>query len=265
MITLENPVQQQSPQKSSKKRWFRDILSLSSKIHYLLWRTLGGQKPILVKFEDGSKLEVRAKPKIDDMTAHEIFVAQTYEQPAVVPKIFPKLIVDVGANIGCSLIYWANLYPQAKLIAFEPNPENLLMLYKNLDHNSLMERVLVINSALSNKTGKAFLTNDENESMLADTAEGSTFPIVVRDFFEEIGQEKIDLLKIDIEGGEYPILLDQRFEQLSVQLLVMEWHNTSEIDNGFKWCSGRLKSMGYSVVEGKLNYENAGTLWAWKA
>jgi Methyltransferase FkbM domain len=69
---------------------------------------------------------------------------------------------------------------------------------------------------------------------------------------------------MDIEGGEYAILNDQRLETVNINTIVWEWHNTEEIPNGHQWCSERLTALGYNVTDGQLRYVNTGILWAWK-
>jgi Methyltransferase FkbM domain len=94
--------------------------------------------------------------------------------------------------------------------------------------------------------------------------EPGRLPIKVRDFFTEIGCQPIGLLKMDIEGGEYAILSDRRFDTLDVRIIVLEWHNTQEVANGRQWCGERLSSLGFSIADGAIRYANAGIIWAWK-
>lgn len=249
---------------TQERKWLRDSLTPASRIKYLLWRLSKSKKTVVVNLEKEGKIEIRPQPTTDMVTGYEMFVAEAYKQPSAVPKISPNLIIDIGANVGYSLVYWANLYPNAKIVAFEPHPAHLEMIYKNIHHNSLSNKVKVIESAASNKNAQSFLTDNENESIVVDDYKSGTISIKVRDLFEEIGNEKIDLLKMDIEGGEYSILGDRRFEKLNVQTLVLEWHNTEKIDNGLEWSKTRLISLGYQVIEGQLNYEKAGILWGWK-
>jgi FkbM family methyltransferase len=249
---------------SKDMKWFRDALTPASRLRYLLWRVSKSNQTIVVNLQRGGRLEIRPQPTTDTITGYEIFSAEAYEKPQQVPTFSPKFIVDIGANVGHSLVYWANLYPESKLIAFEPHPEHLLMVYKNLQHNSLLNRVHVVGSAASNKNAKSFLTNNENESIVVDDYQAGVFQIKVRDLFEEIENETVDLLKMDIEGGEYPILADPRFEKLDARMIVLEWHNTPEVPNGLEWCKNRLVSLGYQVTAGKLTYPTAGILWAWK-
>ncbi len=138
------------------------------------------------------------------------------------------------------------------------------MLYRHLELNALLNRVRVVGSAISNCNAECFLTDNENESVVVEKYKPGRLLIKVRDFFTEIGSQTIDLLKMDIEGGEYALLKDKRFETLDVRMLVLEWHDTAEISNGREWCSERLSSLGFNITDGEIRYAKAGILWAWK-
>ena len=61
------------------------------------------------------------------------------------------LIIDCGAHIGISTLYFKKLYPQAKVIAFEPNPETFKLLELNVRQNNL-RNVELVNAAVSDST-----------------------------------------------------------------------------------------------------------------
>ena len=84
------------------------------------------------------------------------------------------------------------------------------------------------------------------------------------DFFASLGAGPIDLLKMDIEGGEYELLEDPRFAALPVSRLVLEWHKTIDHPDGKAWCERRLTSLGYTVVQGKWSSEHNGLLWGFR-
>lgn len=245
-------------------KWLRDLLRPADRLKYLLWRVSKSKKPVVVKLQDGKRLILRPRPTTDLGTAFEIFISQAYLRPAIVPEPKPELIVDLGANVGYSVLHWAQSYPTARLIAYEPHPVQLGILNRHLELNVLQSRVEVIGSAVSNTNAESFLTDDENESVLTVEDKPGRLPVTVRDFFKEIGSQRIDLLKMDIEGGEYSILSDDRFEKLDVRTIVMEWHNTDEVPDGRQWCIERLTSLDFKVSDGALRYDRAGMLWAWK-
>ncbi len=248
-----------------KVKRLRDLLKYPDQLRYLLWRISKTKHAIAVRLKSGTSLTIRPEPTTDLATAYEIFIAQAYRKPELVPDLSPNLIVDVGGNVGFSIIYWAAMYPHAQLITFEPLAAHVLMINKNIVHNQITDRIKIIGNAVSNKKYQAFMVERENESILVDYAkETNCHQVNVLDLFEEIGDQKIDLLKMDIEGGEYSILEDDRFGKLNVKQVVLEWHNTDEISNGYQWCKNRFSDLGFETIDGELRYPQAGILWAWK-
>ena len=75
----------------------------------------------------------------------------------------------------------------------------------------------------------------------------------------------IDLLKMDIEGSEYPLLADSRFERLDVKALVVEWHVTAEhpASEGRDWCLERLHQLGYQT-QITCDEVDHGIIWAFR-
>jgi Methyltransferase FkbM domain len=95
--------------------------------------------------------------------------------------------------------------------------------------------------------------------------------IEIIDFFDVIGEARIDLLKLDCEGAEYDLLMDKRFERLDVRNLVMEWHETPVHPTAEHDLSSRLLELGWELqipadtvhepLEG-TDLMRAGLIWA---
>lgn len=244
----------------------RDLFPLLDYWRYLFWRLIRSSKPIIVELQNRIKIILRASPVTDLQIAYEIFVLEVYQKPNEAPEISPQLIVDVGANVGYSVVYFADKYPDAKLVAFEPHPTNITLLDRHVEINALQSRVNIEKVAVSNCNSELFLTDAGGYSALVESNENENeyLPVKARDFFTWIGTRTVDLLKMDIEGGEYAILNDARFKSTDIRMIVLEWHNSKEISDGYKWCSERLTSLGYKLIDGKLKDESIGLLWAWK-
>lgn len=125
----------------------------------------------------------------------------------------PKVIFDIGANIGAASLLFANSYPNAMIYAFEPEPENFKILCENV---KAYPNVKPFNFALGGKTEKRQLRPSDDEYNLGgfsvhdqgvDMSKPTT-EIDVVDIRDVITNEKclIDLVKIDTEGCEYEIL-----------------------------------------------------------
>lgn len=125
-------------------------------------------------------------------------------------------VVDVGANIGYYTLLAAKLVgPSGKVYAFEPEPKNFSILSKNISINNF-RNVVVLPKAASDKNDKAFLylseTNNEGHRIY-NLGEGrkkiEIESVSLDDFF--VGQEeKIDFIKIDVEGAEMAVLEGMR-------------------------------------------------------
>jgi len=244
----------------------RDLFQPLDRLKYLAWKKARLGAPTVFRLRTGERLFLRAEPAADVATAFEIFVAEVYRQVGPEPDPSVRRIVDVGANVGMSLVYWARRYPNARLVAFEPHPVHLASLRRNLEENGISDRVELHAAAACAHAGTVQLTDDEVCSSVVSEPNGRTRTrsIEAVDFFAALGPGPIDLMKMDIEGGEYELLGDARFTALRIPLLVLEWHNTTEHPDGRKWCEDRLSSLGYTVVPGKWSSDDVGQLWGFR-
>ena len=117
----------------------------------------------------------------------------------------PKLIVDCGANIGYSTVFFANEYPDAQIVAIEPDKTN----FKFLQYNTIFyDNVKPLNSALWHCETSLRIYDKEtaaNGYMTVETNAEDSEAIqstTLSKILAEAGAEKIDLLKIDINGAE---------------------------------------------------------------
>jgi FkbM family methyltransferase len=125
------------------------------------------------------------------------------------------VVVDIGANIGYYTLIAAKLVGNKGIVyAFEPEPSNYKLLCKNIQANGYTN-IVPIGKAVSKTTGKtklyvnAAMTNFSSfgkdnvltHSKNLDCLEVET--ITLDDFFERtVGDDRIDLMKIDVEGAE---------------------------------------------------------------
>lgn len=128
------------------------------------------------------------------------------------PQFKPKIVYDVGANIGIVSVILAMIYPESKIFAFEPVKANFDLLRENVSH---YENVMPIHAALGNDgydhTGRRIIYPSEDPTNQGgfSTAikSGMGFEISVIDTGQAISQYGIpELIKIDCEGAEHEIL-----------------------------------------------------------
>src|SRR5438067_3736185 len=130
------------------------------------------------------------------------------------PALEPQVILDIGSNIGASILFFHEQFPAARIYGFEPHPETFRVLQKNVGS---LPSVEVFNYGL----GAA----DANMSVPFDGADFSRFmsedktadwsgPLTptacqlkhAGDVVRNLGVTRVDLIKIDCEGVEYAVL-----------------------------------------------------------
>lgn len=117
------------------------------------------------------------------------------------------LILDCGANIGYTVLNYKRLFPKARILAFEPDPEFVPILRRNIERNGLND-VQVINSAVWTEDGQVpWYCEGVDGSRIVQENEFSdeivTVPSV--DLAKYLLQD-IDLLKLDIEEAEFDVI-----------------------------------------------------------
>lgn len=157
----------------------------------------------------------------------QIFLDQVYH---FFPDNFePSVIIDAGSNIGFSSIWFANKFPKSRIISIEPEVNNFHLLEKNTRKYT---NIFPLNVGLwykdgfldivSGTTGSwGFETIEKFESTNSKSIKSKSINTICEHF--EI--DSIDLLKIDIEGAEMDLFLNNPEEWLrKVKILMIETH-----------------------------------------
>lgn len=197
----------------------------------------------------------------DCMSAYEIFQTEVYSPARLLGDV--EHVVDLGAYVGFSCLYWLRMWPSCRVIAYEPHPSQAEAARKNIAANGFSEAVEIRTAAASVANGRVYLVPGGMSSRLTEEAGGGEIPVEVRDVFQDLLGRRIDLLKIDIEGSEYEILSDRRFASLLPRAIFLEVHPSKSHPQGKKWCSERLQNLGYRV-ENYLNMSGVAMLAAVK-
>jgi hypothetical protein len=147
----------------------------------------------LVRLRDCSAvLELWVSEFSDLHVIREAFGDRVYALPE---HLQPRTIVDLGANIGASVLWFNRRFPNAEIHAVEPDRRALEKLRRNADH--AWSSSLVAEAARGGRPG---------------TVTALALPALLR---ERVGRERVDLLKLDIEGAEWEVLPRLRLAELA--------------------------------------------------
>lgn len=138
----------------------------------------------------------------------------------------PRFIVDAGAHIGFSSLFFAKRFPRAIIIAIEPEPSNFDLLCKNVrDH----QQIKPLNIALWNRKTHLRIHDPGAGTWgfrVREDASDNDIPAVrLQDIISEYNIERIDILKIDIEGAEIEVLEGYQSWIKLVKALIIELHD----------------------------------------
>ena len=162
----------------------------------------------------------------------------------------PDIIVDLGANIGISTMAFADKYPDAKVIAVEPDKNNFEILnfntrkYKNI---ITINKAIWINDemvSLENPVGlsNSFIFKKSYDDNLKNTIQA----ISLNSLMEQFNILRIGLLKVDIEGAEQEIFLEGNNNWIKkVHHISIEFHDSKVAEK----ISKLLKYMNFDEAE----------------
>ncbi len=167
----------------------------------------------------------------------EIFIKGTYDIDLQEDN---PTIIDAGANIGVAMLFFKWKYKNAKILCFEPNENCLRYLYQNISSNELTN-IEIYEAFLSNTTSEiniAFPTSNltslnAKEMLQNETSSDSIITKKVNtrqlsNFFNS----KINLLKLDIEGGEvdvlYELIESKKFQLIENYIIEYHYSKTSK-------------------------------------
>jgi len=208
---------------------------------------------IPIKFKNKS-LRLKVRDAADLSVVGEIFKVRDYRAAEPLLTAAPTRIIDAGAHIGVFTLYCRALNTAAEILAIEPDPQNRLLLQENLRLNDLVN-IKILPQALAAKSGpRELIVAEENINhrlRLTDEPKGpraQTVPVVAVSLADL--PEKIDVIKLDIEGGEFEII-----EQTASEILkrpktwILEYHDGAATDRNRRHTKleQKFKALGYGV------------------
>jgi len=167
------------------------------------------------------------RPRTSDIDVFDqVFIGEMYALPFTIPA---RLILDLGANVGYASVYFANRYPDARIVAVEPERSNFLALSRNTEP---YPNVITMEAAIWPTAGQLALEDSGAAWSFRVTANGtqgmaSVNGITIDDVLTRWSEgAPVDLLKIDIEGSEKELFSAPCDSWLArTRLMVIELHD----------------------------------------
>jgi len=184
---------------------------------------------------------------------HETWVRQVYN-PRGYEIRNGNTVIDIGANVGVFGAYAASRGPGVKVFAYEPFPENVKWLRRNVEDSGL-KNVEIRAQAVASVSGARTLHVDPEKwimhHLMSDSSEESGISVDCTTLDEIMSTEQIarcDLLKLDCEGSEYEILQSARPETLNrIRRMVGEYHEGPHIASSGKELCEFLTSKSFRI------------------
>ena len=188
-----------APVASSEKSWAQKQGSLTKFMNYT------------VRITDGPNFYMQYKDE---------FIRRIYHFEAERPD---PLIIDGGSQIGMSILYFKRVYPQARVIGFEPDPDTFRILQENVTRNRL-HGVTLVNAGLSARSGKMAFVPDGSAGGRSGREENG-IEVEARPLSDYLA-ESVDFMKVNIEGQELPVLQEAEAsgKLRNIREMVIEYH-----------------------------------------
>ncbi|MCA9239964.1 MAG: FkbM family methyltransferase [Planctomycetales bacterium] len=197
------------------RQWGR--LGALNFLRFAAWRAIvalrlptpGGREFSLRAKRCDSRLLAR-RDSSDVLVFSQVFAEEHYD--CIPEDISPGLIVDCGANVGYSSAYFLSRFPNAFLVAVEPDPVNCDLLERNLEPYA--NRTQVLRTGIWSESAGLVMSRDTMSSgmewartvrLAEDNEEADVLAIGISDILEQTPFDRIAVLKIDIEGAELPL------------------------------------------------------------
>lgn len=209
-----------------------------------------------VKNQKNSGTKLKFQGGLNNGELVNIFLEDVY-------RILPvegRAVIDIGANIGDSSIYFA-LRGASKIVGVEPIPDNYEMAVKNIKSNNFSDKVSLVLAGCSARTGSIEVSEGHEAGIASHTINydkaGTKIPTVTLETIlkEYDISDGETVLKMDCEGCEYDIILTTSDSLLrQFRYLLIEYHE------GYKDLKDRLEKSNFEVRPINLSGEVGGPI-----
>lgn len=213
----------------------------------ILFTSLRKRDYIIRGIHHGKQVIYRLNQPIDTAPLIEVYVFREYDWDC---GFIPQTILDLGAHFGDTALYYNAVYPNAKIIAVEPDPANFARLKKNV---AAYKNIIPVHCAVGPENGTAtlFLAQNGLGHSTAERKESHGSVQVMQATLDEIlseqGLESVDLLKFDIEGAETVLFKNSTLAQKS-RAFIGELHFDLNSELKMEDINDRFKDLSVTLV-----------------
>jgi FkbM family methyltransferase len=215
----------------------------------------------IITLKEGIKMECRNTPHSDLLVFEQVFHHKEYLPVCslnlnnILFQKDPITIVDAGANVGYTALFFKSRIPNALIFSIEPDDNNFIQLNRNIALNGLSNSIFPLKKALMGRSGIQLSTkNDFRDgkdwavTVEENTEKGEIVSISIPDILLNNNIEELDILKIDIEGAErFLFTEDCDLNYLSkVKSIIIEIHDEFDCRNQIY---GALSKAGFILIE----------------
>jgi len=152
----------------------------------------------------------------------EIFAEDIYAFPS---DNMNPVILDCGANIGLSILYFKKRYSQSKIIVYEADPEIFKILEQNIVGNSIKGIELINKAVWSSDTIVEFNVEGADGGRIKTGSDINIIRIPAVSLESIFRDRRFDFVKIDIEGAEMEALRGCESHLQNLKNVFVEFHS----------------------------------------
>jgi FkbM family methyltransferase len=229
-----------------------------SALNILARRTAGLARPTAVRLRDASRDKVMVRPTQSDLfAAAQVFGWEDYQLSNSVIERLNNLakswraagdvpvIIDGGSNVGYASVYFANRFPEALVLAIEPDPDNFAMLQQNISQH---ENIRPMHGALWHDESGVELKREASggwsTSTIPSRNNGGIPSWRIEALLRQVPRSRVLILKLDIEGAERQVCDASPQTIRTAPCVIVEPHDYDRVGRGcltplFKAISGK--------------------------
>lgn len=197
-------------------------------------------RQVILDKKTGSRITINTRDNIDMAVVKQIFLRHDYnlkslsrchdiqaQYDQILATGYTPLIIDAGANIGASCLYFANEFPEARVIGIEPESGNHRIATDNCNGHP---NINILRAGLASTTGRARIDNKGADNWAFQTkvdTQGDLPLVSINTLIEDASSQKLTpfLVKIDVEGFEENIFASNTEWIDQFYILIIELHD----------------------------------------